>query len=677
MKLEEIASAIGVKPAASVKADRGRALLQELEVFVANNDPSGFRGLASQIAGTPSQVQDLAALYRLDVEAWTAWKMRARPLRGCSSYVKDLDRLVSRRARETVELLAPEVRIADETETENYDAPSCVPDGWVAPHGWRVTPTGVFREHDDNLERVAVRPVWVVGYLRDVDGHGFSLRLAWKQIGGQVEQRVVGAAACVDARGLVGLATHGFPVTSSNARQLAVFIDAALEANETRIPVEAVAHRFGWLPGGGFLLGSTYFGPEAGRTSLAPDPGLDQLAAAYTVRGTWRGWLEEVSRPGERSPMLWLSVYNAVASVLIEPLELGDNWSLDRSGETSRGKSTVGRVAFSVWGDPRLRLSWKTTPVGIEATASLLRNLPLSLDDTKKARKPEDVAAVVYMHSGGTGKVRGKPGTEGRSVAIRTTERWLSTLDSDGEQSLTSFTQDAGARARVLVMKGDPLPDGSTALQVGLGCETHFGHLGRRVLEWLSNPDNLETARRWWAVVKVKWRDELAEAGPVAQRLSRIVAALHLAKQVVEAVGCPAPPCDVLGYARSCALGGSVDADLPADALRAVYDVAASRPTHLFGRHETSQDNTPRVPPQGWLGTWDKRESWTHLNIRTSVVRRVLKDRGFDPGVLDRWAERGWLECQGTMGLRAKVRLDGSNANVYRIRRQAIDEVVG
>ena len=76
MKLEEIASAIGVKPAASVKADRGRALLQELEVFVANNDPSGFRGLASQIAGTPSQVQDLAALYRLDVEAWTAWKMR-------------------------------------------------------------------------------------------------------------------------------------------------------------------------------------------------------------------------------------------------------------------------------------------------------------------------------------------------------------------------------------------------------------------------------------------------------------------------------------------------------------------------------------------------------------------------------------------------------------------------
>jgi hypothetical protein len=675
MKPEDIAAAIGIKPHDSTVADAGRAILAELDALA--DSPTAFRRQLHAVAGDADTVAKLATLRRLDLEEWTGFEMRARAVPRCMRDVATLAKLVSKRCEEQVERLAPPVRVAEPGEREVYDGPECVPDGWAAPVGWRVTPSGVFREHADELDRVATRPVWVVGYLRDVDGHGYAIRLAWMQIEGHVEERVVASVSCADSRGLVALATYGFPVTSANARSLAIYIDAALEANRTRLPIERVAHRMGWLPGGGFLLGGDYIGPEAGRTMLAPDPGLDQLASAYRTRGTWQGWLDEVVLPARASPMLWLSIYNAVASVLIEPFDLGDNWSLDRSGETSRGKSTVGRAACSVWSDPRQRMSWKTTPVGIEATASLLRNLPLSLDDTKKARKPQDVAAVVYMHSGGTGKLRGKPGEAGRGTGLRTTERWFSALDSDGEQSLTSFTQDAGARARVLVMKGDPLPDGATALQVGLGCEAHYGHLGRRVLDWLANPDNRAQVEAWWAVFRPMWRDELAVAGPVGQRLSRIIAALQLAKRVSEAVGLPVASCDPLSYARACACEGNVEADLPADALRAVYDVAASRPTHLFGRHETDQHDCAKVPPQGWLGLWSKRDNWTHLNMRTAAVRKILKAEGFDPGILDRWTERGWLEPAPSMGNRAKLVLDGAYVNVYRIKRSAIDEVVG
>jgi len=281
------------------------------------------------------------------------------------------------------------------------------------------------------------------------------------------------------------------------------------------------------------------------------------------------------------------------------------------------------------------------------------------------------------MHSGGTGKLRGKPGEAGRGTGLRTTERWFSALDSDGEQSLTSFTQDAGARARVLVMKGDPLPDGATALQVGLGCEAHYGHLGRRVLDWLSNPDHRAQVEGWWAAFRPMWRDELAVAGPVGQRLSRIIAALQLAKRVAEAVGLPVASCDPLSYARACACEGNVEADLPADALRALHSIAASRPTHFYGRHESTQDGAPKVPPQGWLGVWAREATWTVLDVRPDVVRRILKAEGYDAGVLERWRERGWLQTAAGMGLRSKARLDGSAVNVYRITRAAIEEVVG
>jgi len=163
----------------------------------------------------------------------------------------------------------------------------------------------------------------------------------------------------------------------------------------------------------------------------------------------------------------------------------------------------------------------------------------------------------------------------------------------------------------------------------------------------------------------------------VAQRLSRIIAALHLAKLVCEAVGLPQPQCDPLQYACDCASQGGAEADLPADALRAVFSIAASRPTSFYGRHETTELDVPKVPSQGWLGVWLKGQHWQHIDLRTDVVRRILKTEGFDKGILDRWLERGWLQPAPSMGKRAKVRLDGAIINVYRISRAAIDEVIG
>ena len=672
MTPEQLAEIAGVQVAGADRAREALVRLEELHAAMSTTDRTAARNALAAWMGDPERLEDCVVLARVNPGAWTAWQVRAEGLAGMRQSIAALRRLVRDRSQPA------RLTLADEVET--FDGPEVVPHGWQAPRGWAVRPDGVYRVTDDGEERVATRPVWVVGYLQDVDGHGYSVRIAWLQVDGSTGVRVVPAEHVADARALVGLASHGLPVNSTAARGLAVFIDAALEANSAIIKVEQTSGRMGWMPDGGFLLGSTYMGP--GSVRLENDPGLAQVAGGYTPRGSWQGWLDEVVTPGAKSPMLWLAIYNAVASVLIEPLEMGDNWAIDRSGETSRGKSTVGRAAYSVWADPRSRPSWSTSLAGIEARAAILRSLPLSLDDSKKAKRGEDVAAVVYMHSGGVGKMRGKPGSGGRGVGLRATETWRSTLDSDGEQALTSFTHDAGARARVLVMRGAPLSDGDVARIIGLGCEAHFGHLGRRVVEYWTRgtPEDVADRRAlWlghWEDARTRWATILQPHGAVAGRLSRVVAALQVARMLCEEVGLPTPDCEPIMYAAECAKGGGQDADVPAAALRTIYELAVARPTSFWGRHEEGQDNEPRVPHQGWLGAWERGDGWAHLSVMSTQVTTWLERHGYDRGVIDRWAERGWLKVQASMGRRAKIRVDGSNVSVYCITREAVEAVM-
>ena len=652
-------------------ADKAAAAEKHLGAFLIRLQSAADRAEATEIIaglmGDSAALDRCATLARVNPGAWAGWVSQVRAVRGLSRPASDLEKLVRTRNRP--------IRVADQGEPETFDAPATIPDGWAAPRGWQVRPDGIWRTSGDDIEQVTTRPVWVTGYYTDVDGYGHSLRLSWEQVDGAQASQVVSAATAADSRALVPLASDGLPVTSGNARHLATYIDAATTTNRSILPLSRVASRLGWMPGG-FLMGSDWLGDSTDPVYLSPDPGLRQIAQGYTTAGSMEGWIAEALTPASPSPMAWISVYNAVASLLIEPLDLGDNWIIDRSGETSQGKSTLGKLAASVHGDPRRTMRpWKVSPAGIEAHCSILRHLPPIMDDSKKARKGEDVASIVYMHSGGQGAVRGKPGAAGRGVGIRAVETWRSSMDSSGEVPLTSFSQDAGARARVLCLIGSPLHDGDTATQVVMGSESNYGHLGRAVVEWLQDFANLAWARETWQGQRNHWRSQLGEFGAVAGRLGAIVAALDLARMICEDVGIPSPPegVDPIAYAADCAAAGGRDADRPADALRAVYDLAISRPTAFYGRHAKDSDGSARVPSTGWLGAWNPSRDWSHISYTTTALREALTRAGYDAGVLDRWAERGWLD--GTRGNRSRARIDSAAVWVYRISREAFESV--
>lgn len=609
------------------------------------------------------RLRQMTAAYRDEVAHWLA---TLGNVRGGSKRVAELRRALKARPDDLPDAV------------QRGDVGADLPKGWQDPKPYICSAAGLYRDTEQGAVRITSRPIWIDQYLSEVNGAGDALRICWRSFGGGIVRRIVPRAVAASSRELVAeLATHGASITSVSASDVVRYLDEATTKNETRIPRRDVSSRLGWIyrdgEPRGFLAGREYIGrPDDPGVDLMSDDGVESLAAAYGTAGTWSGYLEEVVQPAASSEAFWLSTYNQIASILVRPLDLGTPWFIDRSGRTSQGKSTIGKAAAAVWQDPRAVPSWNTSKAGVEARAATLRDLPLMLDDSKEARRPDDVAAVVYMHGNGTGAIRGKPGSNGRAVGLRATEKWSSAGDSSGEQRLTSFTQDAGARARVLCLIGSPLASGEVARRVQLGAETHHGHLGRRVVRHLLAGD--------WGDLKARFTDEskrltraLKADGAVAERLGRIVAALKVAAYLVHAVGVPEPECDVWAAALASCRHGSEDADQPLAALRYVMQRCAAERARFWhtgcekpAAQDPAEDERLYRPVHGgFAGRWNHEKS---VDILEYVVREWLRRGGFDEGTIERWHESGYIETTASSrGRTVRTRIAGQTASVYRI----------
>lgn len=652
---------------------QGLAALQELhdELSVASGDSEALAELVATALENPDRLQLLSVVYGEDRDGWEASVMRCKSVKGASRIVGRLEKAVRRRS-------VP-VRLAG--DHEGIEAPDGIPDGWEVPEGFRMDQQGVWRlDLHDGDRRLTTQPLWVVGRLVDVDDGSCLVRMAWPGWSMSLREEVVPRAEVADSRRLIGLADKGAPITSANARELTSFIDAATSVNHGRLPVAYVVGRCGWVKGG-FLHGKVFVGPPPA-VSLHAEDGTAQLAKGLAQRGSWKGWCQAMETC-QHLPSPWLAVYASVASVLLHYLGIHNGFIVDWSGETSRGKTTTLRVGLSVWGRPDehgLLGTWKATANGLERRASFFHHIPLGLDDTKQAEASDEarkkVRDMLYAYASGSGKLRAK------IDGLRRTETWLGALLTCGEQPATSFTQDAGARARTLSIVGSPFDTRANAEAVTVGVLDNYGHLGRRVIEHLLQDGRQEQYRAEYALAKEQHLAALADEGAVAGRLAAVVAAIDVAGDVVAAVGAPRPHEDPVELALQAARNSSQDADRPAAALRFLYELAVSSPTSFYGRHlvDTSQHGAgdPIVPHGGWAGRWDKGElEWHYIAFMPSWAKTRLDRAGFDvDGTLQRWKERGWLRGKGR-GRTMRVRIDGAFARCLCVKRDVVLEVAG
>ncbi len=573
-----------------------------------------------------------------------------------------------------------------------------LPPGLTGPPGWSVGPGGVERLVLDKETgelvrvRVASRPILITARLRNLQDGSTALRLEWPWRSRWLH-RVVPRGVVMDARQLVSLAGFDAPVHSGNARDLVRFLSDFEVCNTTALPEATVSSVMGWqdrahtafLWGRALIrAGSTSSGEniedrlparwQEGEIHLLGDAGVCELADGFQASGSWEGWLSvlEAARP---YPAVWLAVYAALIPPLMAFLPTLPNFIVDISGETSQGKTTTLRLAASVWGSPDEReggiiRTWDATRVYIERAASALGSLPLILDDTKRARRPEDVGKTLYDLASGSGRGRGTVG------GIRDTGRWRTVLLSTGEAPATNFTNDGGARARTLCLWGSPFggPCAVEAVQrITLGVLAHHGHAGPRMLRWMLEDERAAGAiREGYAEALVRWT-ETANGNPVASRAAQYVAGLEAASLVLHvALGVPRPTEAPLALAWAAVCSASEEADRASDALREVLSWATGQQARFWGRVE-HQPSTNEAPSGGWLGAWDGGDGWSQLAILPTELRGFLARQGYDTdAVLRSWDDRDWLLRESGHRTR-KVAVAGRKARCVVLTRAACD----
>lgn len=503
------------------------------------------------------------------------------------------------------------------------------PPGLNVPHGYTVR--GRVTDADEAV--VCSAPVCLSAVARDVEAATVRVTVRWRSRG-RWHALEVDRAAIADARRMIGLASKGFPVNSGNAGALVAYLAAFEAENEARLPEERVVSRLGWH-GEAFVLPHRTLGGPTLR--LVADDGQAQRAAALRPHGTWEGWCAVVREVVASYPSCLLAVYASAASALLTPLGL-PGFAVDWSGNTSRGKTTTLRVGSSVWGRPEEGggfVSWAAPSIVSHcAMAAFLHSIPVCLDDTRRGR-PNVIGPLVYAIPSGIDPQRGNA-----DGTVRVTRTWRTVLLSTGEASLGSFSDGAGAEARVLHIQGAPLGDetqehAADAEAIRARLLQHYGHLGERVVEYV-------IAHR--AALRTRHAELLAAytsaaSTAVGHRVAEYVATIALAAEVCTVLGVPGDASEAVAVAAAALSQSETAADKPAQAL---HEVAAWARMNR-GNFIQGDTDSDAVRTGGFLGFWHP----THLYVQTSVLRDRLKAMGFDaPAVLESWRRTAVIDCE-------------------------------
>ena len=558
----------------------------------------------------------------------------------------------------------------------------------VSPRGFAIDAAGVYRlaastEGDLVRTRIAAAPFFIAGRTSDVLTGEARLQAIWRGPAGWCS-RVVSRRTLMDTSKLIGLADLEAPVSSMNLANLVSYLADFEAENRHRLSSLRSTPRMGWQPGGGFLLPESYYATadEADeQLVLTPPAGFESMSKGWMTSGTWDGWLEAASLVSPY-PHMHVAIYASVAAPLMKLLRL-PGFVVDFSGETSGGKTTALRFAASVWGSPSenyptAMYSWDATKVWIERTAGYLQNLPLLLDETKRAKHNGIVRDVIYDFCQGQG--RGRGAVEG----TRYTDSWQSILISTGEGAATDFSEDAGTRARVLSLKGKPLgsnPDigGQISEETQAILADNHGHLGRRVIEYLvANQPRHNEIRAVYKEARDKYAHIATSA--VARRHAAHLAALEIAAGITAQLGMASCDEDPFAFLIECQEAAGRDADRPLAAFQDMLSWCAANSARFHGRHEVTGHGVSRVPMHGWAGRWSKDQDWDEIQITTLTMREVLKNLGHHPAeILNRWADRNWIivNPDGKSKRSRPVRIEGAIMRCYCISREAMETCLG
>lgn len=298
------------------------------------------------------------------------------------------------------------------------------------------------RGKDKRTESVwLAAPFEILGASRDPHGGAWGKTLRWCDPDGRVHVRHVADADLhrEPATLCSALVADGLRINRARQYDIAMYLSAvAVKRRVTLVP------RTGWHEIAGqfvFVLPGETVGPQGGERVV-----LDTSAqGSYEVRGTLRDWQEGVGKLASGHVLPVLMISTALSGPLLH-LARQEGGGVHAHGNSSIGKTTVLRMAASVWGaggTPGYVRTWRATSNGLEGAAAGATDTALILDELGHVEARE-LAAAAYSLVGGAGKARAT-----RDGGLLEPKTWRVMFLSSGEIPIdTKMGEDRGRRAR-------------------------------------------------------------------------------------------------------------------------------------------------------------------------------------------------------------------------------------
>jgi len=575
------------------------------------------------------------------------------------------------------------IRIKDLLPTAPVTEQATLPEGYKFTDNFGISAKG--QDGPDFI--VSPYPLFITGVKHNKLTNIEYVTLVWIVDGTQrtvtVERKVIAKKSLI-----VDLASHGLPITSTNADSIIDYLFAYENTNSHCIEKVEATHKLGWTHDmKGFLWGHRFLSsqnpdPTSGKKPAIEfwgrDQGDEQIAEGFRSYGNYDTWIALVNGIVDFHDVIFL-LYASLTPPLL-PIFGVKNFSLELSNQSSSGKTTAMLLGASCWGVPELHASsfvntWNATPVWIGRAASILNGLPLYLDDTKLAkaqdRRGRDgdlVTSTVYIIAAGRDKARGTlQGTE-------RTEPFRTILFSTGESPSLDLSNDGGSRGRLIDLWGNPFlkTDKESKVivdRINRTIQGHYGHAGPKLVQFVLDH------RDQWSL----WKEAYQEANtlltqskvmsPIEMRLGEYFAAVATAIPIIHAaipeLRRDKPVKELLASVWSRARKEATSSDIGKRALQFAQELIINRNDKIYTDEMASQD----VKWEGgdFIGIREVDESGNLISVglTTDALRELLKKNDFNfQETIRNWNAKGWLLRNGSSeGYQRQVSIPGTSTN--------------
>ncbi len=322
---------------------------------------------------------------------------------------------------------------------------SAIPDGYV------LTSDGLYQTPaDDSVEPIYISsPVHVEAQFADRSERGWGRLISVRSQRGE---------------------WHKIPVSNADLHKrpndvLATLVDCGLELAPNKEAKKLIVDflwlskpphllqsvaQMGWTDEDhmGFVMGAELIG----RNNILPVAG--SANKGLKLSGSAEDWKNSVGALCRGNPMMILATSLAFSGPLLA-LVGQSSGGLHFRGASSSGKTTLLRLASSVWGSKEMISSWLATKNGLEGIARTLNDMLMPLDEIAEIHA-RDLHGAIYMLGNGAGKARMTKDAVPEEKRV-----WKLALISSGEISIQEKLKEgrlevmAGQEVRLIDVEAD------------------------------------------------------------------------------------------------------------------------------------------------------------------------------------------------------------------------------